>query len=126
MFILDLDFQRLGWLLGVARLKGRLTVSTDSSGRREGTVHKHLLGGPDAKRGPLKFVTLVRGTLKKITNFLVKIEFTCFSMGLTHNFYEKKGGLEFFESEMGGPKFSRYFFFFLHQAHKQVFVNGPF
>ena len=28
-----------------------------------GTVHKNLLGGPDAKRGPLKFVTLVRGVV---------------------------------------------------------------
>ena len=26
-----------------------------------GIVHKHLLGGPDAKRWPLKFLTLVRG-----------------------------------------------------------------
>ena len=55
-------------------------------------------GGPDAKRGPLKFLTLVRGALKKITtDFPLKIEFTCFSMGLTRNFHGKKGGpLNFF------------------------------
>ena len=71
-----------------------------------------LVRGPDAKRGPLKFMTLVRGTLKKITNFLVKIEFTCFSMGLTHNFHEKKGALNFLSLKWGAKKFSRYFFFF--------------
>ena len=47
--------------------------------------------------GPLRFLTLVRGALKKITsNFPVKIEFTCFCMGLTHNFHGKKGGPEIF------------------------------
>ena len=54
-------------------------------------------GGPDAKRGPLKFLTLVRGPEKKITtDFPLKIEFTCFSMGLTRNFHGKKGGPESF------------------------------
>ena len=59
-----------------------------------------LPGGPDAKKGPLKFVTHVRGASpKKITtNFPAKIEFTYFSMRLTPNFCDKKGGaLKFFE-----------------------------
>ena len=62
------------------------------------------------KGGPLKLLTLVRGGgLKKITNFPVKIEFTCFSMGLTCNFHGKKGGaLKFFCGLKEGPeKFSR-------------------
>ena len=54
--------------------------------------------GPDAKRGHFKFLTLVRGALKKITsNFPVKIEFTCYSMGLTRNFHGKRGVLKFSE-----------------------------
>ena len=36
--------------------------------------------------------------LKITTDFPLKIEFTCFSMGLTHNFHGKKGGPEFFFS----------------------------
>ena len=67
--------------------------------------------GPDAKRGPLKFLTLVRGALKKKkkpTDFTLKIEFTCFSMGLTRNSHGKKGGPEIFlRSERGPEKFSR-------------------
>ena len=42
-----------------------------------------LVGGPDAKRGPFKFDPC-KGNLEKFT---VNIEFTCFSIGLTHNFY---------------------------------------
>ena len=50
-------------------------------------------GGTDTKKRPLKFLTFVMVALKKITtNFPVKIEFTCFSMGLTHNFHSIKGG----------------------------------
>ena len=52
-------------------------------------------GGLMQKGGPLKFLTLVRGggALKKnYTDFPLKIEFTCFSMGLTCNFRGKKGG----------------------------------
>ena len=74
-----------------------------------------LVRGPDAKRGPLKFLTLVRGALKKITtDFPLKIKFTCFSMGLTRNFHGKKRGPDFFFFFFffcglnGGPeKFSR-------------------
>ena len=43
------------------------------------TIHKHLLGGADAKWGPLKFLTLGVGLEKNYHNF-VKIVFTCFSM----------------------------------------------
>ena len=69
------------------------------------------------KGGPLKFLTLVRGGLKKITtDFPLKIEFTCFSMGLTCNFHVKKGGPEFFlRSERGALKNFRDKYF-LHQA----------
>ena len=45
------------------------------------------------KGGPINFLTLAKGTLKTITtNFSVKIvmEFTYFSMRLTHNFHGKK------------------------------------
>ena len=61
------------------------------------------------KGGPLTFLTLVRGALKKITtDFPLKIEFTCFSMGLTRNFHGKKGGPEILLQSEGGPeKFSR-------------------
>ena len=56
------------------------------------------------KEGSLKFLTLVRGALKKITtDFPLEIEFTCFSMGLTHNFHGKKGGPEIFLRTEGRP-----------------------
>ena len=68
------------------------------------------------KGGPLKFLTLVRGALKKITtDFPLKIEFTCFSMGLTRNFHGKKGARKFFCGLKGGPEKFRDKFF-LHQA----------
>ena len=58
-----------------------------------GTFTNTCKGGLIQKGGPLKFLTLVRGAEKKITtDFLLKIEFTCFSMGLTHTFHGKKGG----------------------------------
>ena len=63
-------------------------------------------GGLMQKGGRLNFLTLVRGGgLEKITtNFPVKIEFTCFPMGLTHNFHGKKGGPEIFGGLKGGPR----------------------
>ena len=62
-----------------------------------------LVRGAWCKKGPLKFLILVRGALIKITtDFPLKIEFTCFSMGLTHNFHGKKGGPEFFCGLKGG------------------------
>ena len=49
--------------------------------------------GPDAKRGALKIFDPCKGGPEKITtDFPLKIEFTCFSMGLTRNFHSKKGG----------------------------------
>ena len=49
------------------------------------------------KKGALKMFDPCKGALKKITtNFQEKIEFTCFSLGLTRNFYGKKGGPEIF------------------------------
>ena len=63
-----------------------------------GVIHKHLLGeGAWCKKGgPLKFLTLVRGDLEKITlYFPVKLEFS---------FHGKKGALQFFEVWRGrGP-----------------------
>ena len=62
-------------------------------------------GGLMQKGGALKmFDPNKGGGLKKITtDFPLKIEFTCFSMGLTPNFHGKKGGLKFFlQSEGGG------------------------
>ena len=44
------------------------------------------------KGAPKFFDPCKGGALNKITtNFPVKIEFTCFSMGLTRNFHGKKG-----------------------------------
>ena len=78
------------------------------------------------QKGVLKIFDPYQGALENVTtNFRVKIEFTCFSMGLTRNFYVKKGGpWNFLRSERGGAKN------FcdkncLHQAPLQVFVNGP-
>ena len=71
------------------------------------------------KGGPLQCLTLVRGALKNITkNFRVKIEFTCFSMGLTSNFHGIKGALNFF--------FFFFFFFFfwgLKAAPKKIAIS---
>ena len=58
------------------------------------------------QKGALKiFDPSKRGALKKNTNFLVKNEFTCFSMGLTCNFHGQKGGAEIFWGLKGAPKF---------------------
>ena len=57
-----------------------------------------LMGGGEwCKKGSLKFLCLVRVCLEKrnTTNFPVKLELTCFSMGLSHNFHGKKGALAF-------------------------------
>ena len=73
-----------------------------------------LVRGADAKRGPFKLLTLVRGeNLKKITtDSPLKIEFTCFSMGLTRNFHGKKRGPGIFCGLKGGPKNFRDKYFF--------------
>ena len=78
------------------------------------------------KGGPLKFFDPCKGgALKKITtDFPLKIEFTCFSMGLTCNFHGKNGGPEIFLRSEGGSK-NFHDNYFLHQAPLQVFVNGP-
>ena len=79
------------------------------------------------KGGPLNFLTLVRGAPKKITtDFPLKIEFTCFSMGLTCNFHGKKGGPEIFCGLKGGgaENFLRKNIF-CFRPPLQVFVNGP-
>ncbi len=75
----------------------------------QGPFTNTCYGGPDAKRGPLKFLALGgAGPEKNTVNFPVKIASTCFSMGLTHNFHgQKKGGLYIFSGLKGGPeKFS--------------------
>ena len=75
-----------------------------------------LVRGPDAKKGPLvqnlNFLTLVKGALKQnSTNFPVKIEFTCVSLGLTRNFHGKKEPWNFLRSKRGARKiFAIYFF----------------
>ena len=76
--------------------------------------------GPDAKRGPFKFLTLVRmGPWKKVTtNFSVKIGFTCFSLGWPIIFMAKSGALFFLLLFWGlkGAKKKFHNQFFLHQA----------
>ena len=77
------------------------------------------------KRGPLKFFTLVRRALKKITtDFPLRIEFTCFSMGLTRNFHDKKGPEIFLRFE-GGPRKIFAINIFCIRPPLQVFVKGP-
>ena len=44
------------------------------------------------------------GPEKITTDFPLKIEFTCFSMGLTSNFHGKKGGPEIFLRSEGGAE----------------------
>ena len=63
------------------------------------------------KGGALKiFDPCKGGPEKNYLRFSITIEFTCFSMGLTHNFHGKNGGPDIF----------------LHQVPPlQVFVNGP-
>ena len=67
-----------------------------------------LVRGAWCKKGALKIFDpwLVRGgAWKKITtDFPLKIEFTCFSMGLTRNFHGKKGALKFFLRSESGPR----------------------
>ena len=85
-------------------------------------------GGPDAKRGALKIFDSCKGRgLNKITtDFPSKIEFTCFSMGLTCNFHGKKGGPEiFFQSEGGLRKIFAINIFCIRPPLILVFVNGP-
>ena len=90
------------------------------------TVHKHVLWERMQKERPLTFLTLVRGAMKKnTTNFPVKIEFTRFSMGLTGNFYDKKGGAEIFEVGRGATK--TFLLFFLHQPPSyKCLWTGPY
>ena len=74
-------------------------------------------GGPDAKRGALKiFDPCKGGPEKNYHRFSIKIEFTCFSMGLTHNFHGKKGGPEIFFAVWRGPQKICAINIFLHQA----------
>ena len=50
-----------------------------------------LVRGADAKTGALKLFDPCKGALKKIaTDFPLKIEFTCFSMGLTKRRYRDR------------------------------------
>ena len=73
-----------------------------------------LVRGPGAKKGRLKFKIFdpcKGGPEKNRTNFPVKIEFTCVSLGLTHNFHGKKGPEIFLRSERGPKKFRDFFFF---------------
>ena len=68
------------------------------------TVHKHLLGGgPDAKKGPLKFLTLVRGPWKNYHKFSSKkFSLHDFLRGWLIIFMAKRGPLKFFEVWRGG------------------------
>ena len=61
------------------------------------------------QKGALKIFDPCKGSPEKITkDFPLKIEFTCFSMGLTRNFHGKKGALKLSCGLKGGPeKFSR-------------------
>ena len=84
-----------------------------------------FLGGPDAKRRPLKVLTLLRGGVENMTtNIPGKIDF----YGVDQEFScQKGGGTEiFFRSERGSRKiFAMIFLSFLQQAPQQVSVNRP-
>ena len=84
-------------------------------------------GGLTQRGWTLKIFDPCKGALKKITtNFPVKIQFTCFSMGLTRNFHGKRGALIFFFAVwMGAPKNFRDKHFLHQPPPLQVFVNGP-
>ena len=58
------------------------------------------------EKGALKnFDPCKGGPEKNTTDFPLKIEFTCFSIGLTRNFHGKKGGPGiFFLRYEGGPR----------------------
>ena len=91
--------------------------------------------GALCKKGALKMLTLVRGALKKLLqNFQKKNEFTCSSMGLSHNFHGKKGALKFFEVWRGSLKifwdiylFIFFFFFCIRPPYKCLWTvpNTP-
>ena len=64
-----------------------------------------LVRGSWCKKGALKIFDPCKGGPEKITTeFPLKIEFTCFSMGLTRNFHGKKGGLWNFFAVWRGPR----------------------
>ena len=86
-----------------------------------------LVGGADAKKGAPKIFNPCKGKpWKNTANFPVKIEFTCFSTGLTHNFHggkkRKRGGLTFLR--WVGGLFALFLGFFFASAPLQVFVNS--
>ena len=60
--------------------------------------HKPLGGGGLIQIGPLKVLTLIRG------HFYREIEFTWFSMGMTHNFHGTRGAENFSGLKGGGAK----------------------
>ena len=80
-----------------------------------GTVYKHWGGW--CKKGTFKILNPC-----KATNICVKIELTCFFMGLAVIFWQKGmggGGWNLLRSEMGGGNNfcdNFFFFFFLHQV----------
>ena len=79
-----------------------------------GGCSQTLVRGGWCKEGVLKFVYPCKIITK---NFPVKIDFSCFSMGLTHNFHGKKGALKSFEVWKGDPPWK-------FRPPLQVFVNG--
>ena len=71
----------------------------------------------------LNFFEPFKGALKKnTTNCLVKIEFTCFSMGLTRMFYGKKGSPDFFSKRVGAWKLGSGIFFPPAKVAKFLFL----
>ena len=78
-----------------------------------------LVGGLMQKGALKKVSTLVRGDLEKITNFPATIEFTWFSLGLTHECNAKKGGAwHFLRSRREFWKISQWFFVCNRPPHK--------
>ena len=89
-----------------------------------GIVHKHLLeGGLEQKGGPLKYLTIIRGALKKIQISWWKLSLHAFYKFSMHNFHGKKGPWNFLRSKGGPQKILQYFFCI--RPPLQVFVNSP-
>ena len=116
----------LNWVL-LARIYVKIALILHLNDFSLGTVHKHLHGGPDAKRGALKIFEVWKGGPEKNTLILpLKNESIWFSVGLTPIFLAKKGGPKKFGGPKGGPwKFFALNFFFVSGPPWQVFVNGP-
>ena len=82
-----------------------------------GDCSQTLVGGPDAKRGPFKFLSLLKGVLKKLLQiFQGQLSLRAFLRGWPIIFMAKRGALKLFWCRKGEPKKFFCYELFLHQA----------